>query len=106
MLLLFIKGSNKPFTNYSNKIFEKLTYNRLHTYVEQHNILSEQQHRFRSVLSTSLAIYDTQHMKTFCKIQRKVLLPLALYCVVCLRQGLKNTAAHSRPATKNLCANV
>ena len=41
-----------------NKIFEKLLYCRLYSYIEQHNMLSTNQYGFRSGLSTSLAVYD------------------------------------------------
>ena len=41
-----------------NKIFEKLLYSRLYSYIEQHNMLSTNQYGFRSGLSTSLAVYD------------------------------------------------
>ena len=62
-----------------NKIFEKLLYSRLYSYIEQHNMLSEHQYGFRSGLSTS-SVYMT-YMKTFCKTQRKGLL-LVLYSVI------------------------
>jgi len=41
-----------------NKLFEKLLYNRLYSYVEQNKMLSDSQHGFHSGLSTSMAIYD------------------------------------------------
>jgi len=43
-----------------NKIFEKLIYSRLYTYLEQNSMLSSHQYGFRMGLSTTLPIYDTQ----------------------------------------------
>jgi len=41
-----------------NKIFEKLIYTRLYSYIEQNKMLSDSQYGFRSGLSTSMAIYN------------------------------------------------
>jgi len=41
-----------------NKIFEKLLYTRLCSYVQENKMLSHSQYGFRSGLSTSMAIYD------------------------------------------------
>ena len=43
-----------------NKIFEKLIYSRLCTYLEQNSMRSSHQYGFRMGLSTTLAIYDMQ----------------------------------------------
>ena len=43
-----------------NKIFEKLIYSRLYTYLEQNSMLSSHQCGFRMGLSTTLAIHDMQ----------------------------------------------
>ena len=43
-----------------NKIFEKLIYSRLYTYLEKNSMLSSHQYGFRMGLSTTLAIYDMQ----------------------------------------------
>jgi len=43
-----------------NKIFEKLLYNRLCTYLEQNRMLSSHQYDFRRGLYTPLAIHDMQ----------------------------------------------
>ena len=41
-----------------NKIFEKLIYNCLYSYIEQNKMFSTDQYGFRSEMSTSLAVYD------------------------------------------------
>jgi len=41
-----------------NKIFEKVIYTRLYSYVKQNMMLSGSQHGFRSGLSASMGIYD------------------------------------------------
>ena len=43
-----------------NKIFEKLIYSCLYTYLQQNSMLSSHQYGFRMGLSTTLAIYDMQ----------------------------------------------
>ena len=61
-------GPNDLCTNYRpisllspiNKIFEKLIYSRLYTYLEQNSKLSSHQYGLRMGLSTTLAIYDMQ----------------------------------------------
>lgn len=58
------KGSNQDVTNYRpisllsnvDKIFEKLVYSRLISYLERHNILSDRQFGFRKKHSTKLAL--------------------------------------------------
>ena len=42
----------------SNKIFEKLLYDKLYHYVECKNMLSKHQYGFRAKVSTEYAIYD------------------------------------------------
>ena len=61
-----------------NKIFEKLLYSRLYSYIEQHNVLSEHQCGFRSGLSTSLAIYDMH--ENFLQNTEKGLTTCAVFC--------------------------
>jgi len=41
-----------------NKIFEKIIYNRLYSYIAQNKMFSTDQYGFRSEMSTSLAVYD------------------------------------------------
>jgi len=66
---IYCKGGPKDLcTNYTpisllsriNKIFEKLLYNRLCTYLEQNSVLSSHQYGFKRGLYTPLAIYDMQ----------------------------------------------
>ena len=61
-----------------NKIFEKLLYRRLYSYIEQHNMLSEHQYGFRSGLSTSLAIYDIH--ENFLQNTEKGLTTCVVFC--------------------------
>jgi len=61
-----------------NKIFEKLFYSRLYSYIEQHNMLSTNQYGFRSGLSTSLAVYDIH--ENFLQNKEKGLTTCAVYC--------------------------
>ena len=61
-----------------NKIFEKLLYSRLYSYIEQHNMLSTNQYGFRSGLSTSLAVYDIH--ENFLQNKEKGLTTCAVFC--------------------------
>ena len=65
----FIKGVQRIYTPITDpspsshlncKIFEKLFYSCLYTYLEQNNKLSSHQYGFRMGLSTTLVIYDMQ----------------------------------------------
>jgi len=80
------KGGKKTAKNYRpisllspiNKIFEKLLYSRLYSYIEQHNMLSKHQYGFRSGLSTSLAVYDTH--ENFLQNTENRLTTCAVFC--------------------------
>ena len=61
-----------------NKIFEKLLYSRLYSYIEQHNMFSEHQYGFRSGLSTSLAIHCIH--ENFLQNTEKGLTTCAVFC--------------------------
>jgi len=85
------KGGPKDLcTNYTpisflspiNKIFEKLIYTRLYTYLEQNTMLSSHQYGFRMGLSTTLAIFDMQNILE--NLQKRVSL-LVLSFVTCLK---------------------
>ena len=65
-----------------NKIFEKLIYTRLYTYLEQNTMLSSHQYGFRMGLSTTLAIFDMQNILE--NLQKRVSL-LVLSFVTCLK---------------------
>ena len=63
---IFKSGDKSQFNNYCpisvlsqfSKIFEKLFYERLKTYIDKHVLLSDNQYRFRSNRSTSLALLE------------------------------------------------
>jgi len=61
-----------------NKIFEKLLYSRLYSYIGQHNTLCTNQYGFRSGLSTSLAVHDIH--ENFQQNKEKGLTTCAVFC--------------------------
>ena len=102
-VILIHKGGQKHHcTNYRSisllspfsKIFEKLIYTRLYSYVEQNKLSSDSQYGFRSGLSTSMAIYDI-HENLLKNREEKYTRLLVLYFVIFLKRLIQLTTAYS-----------
>jgi hypothetical protein len=63
---IYKKGEKSEITNYRpisvltsfSKIFEKVIFNRLHTYLSHNNILAAEQYGFRKISSTETATFN------------------------------------------------